>query len=114
MANAEKHGSLPLSELSSQSASFGEWQMVVHFPRTHKYQYKQDGIPKDGQVFKCVLTSIADAKLYVVGEAKNDRKNIDAISKCMKQFQDGIAFKMTKVSFRADAPKRYTHSPCFG
>lgn len=106
--------SVSLNELSTHSAAMGQWSVCIHYPRVHEYTYLWNGERKVGQVFRCVLTSAHDSSLYVVGEARNDKKNPNSIQNRKKMFLDKKLLNMSKVSLKSEVQKKYVHSPFLG
>ena len=60
----------PLAHLTSQSAAFGLWEVLIFAPDTAEREYIYQGKKRTAYNFRCLLVSTKEPTQYVVGESR--------------------------------------------
>ena len=67
---AEKPKMSPLSHLTSQSAAFGLWEVLIFAPDAQEREYIYQKQRRTAYNFRCLLVSTQDPTAYVLGESR--------------------------------------------
>ena len=102
LANAEPPSRpyLDLWDLCPASVKTGgTWDVYVHQPYEHKYQYTWHGSSRQGTNLLCILVSSADPLKYYKAQFRKTSHNSAEYDAALKKYQQGARFAMSKVGF---------------
>jgi hypothetical protein len=97
-------------ELNEGTASLGTWYARVFHGKVHEYEYKYQGITKQGGKFQCILISASNEEMYSLGLVKmfkGDRGELDRFS---NKFKEGSMWKLQSIVFEREK-SQYVHTP---
>ena len=91
----------PLAHLTSQSAAFGLWEVLIFAPEAQEREYMYEGKKRTAYNFRCLLVSTKDSTEYVLGESRGKGMNPAVLKRMSQKFQQRLVFRMTKPSPRS-------------
>ena len=86
----------PLSHLTSQSAAFGLWEVLIFAPDAQECEYIYQKQKRTAYNFRCLLVSTQDPTAYVLGESRGKGMSAQVLKDMSKRFKQGLAFRMKK------------------
>ena len=89
----------PLAHLTSQSAAFGLWEVLIFAPDTTEREYMYQGNKRTSYSFRCLLVSTKEPTQYVLGESRGKGMTPQVLKEMVERFKQGLVFHMTKPSF---------------
>ena len=63
----------PLAHLTSQSAAFGLWEVLIFAPDAQEREYNYQKQKRTAYNFRCLLVSTQDPTAYVLGESRGKK-----------------------------------------
>ena len=97
----------PLAHLTSQSAAFGLWEVLIFAPDAQEREYIYQGKKRTAYNFRCLLVSTKDPTEYVLGESRGKGMNPQVLKDMVGRFKQGLVFHMTKPSFVSNVKQQY-------
>ena len=82
----------PLSHLTSQSAAFGLWEVLIFAPDAQDREYIYQGKKTTAYNFRCLLVSTKDPTEYVLGESRGKGMNAQVLDGMRHKFKQGLVF----------------------
>ena len=101
----------PLSHLTSQSAAFGLWEVLIFAPDAQEREYIYQKQKRTAYNFRCLLVSTQDPTAYVLGEGRGKGMNAQVLKDMSQKFKQGLVFRMTKPSFVSNVKQQYNSAP---
>ena len=101
----------PLAHLTSQSAAFGLWEVLIFAPDAQERDYTYEGKKKTMYNFRCTLVSTTDPTEYVLGESRGKGMNRQVLKDMSHKYKQGLVFRMTKPSFVSNVKPQYNSAP---
>ena len=101
----------PLSHLTSQSAAFGLWEVLIFAPDAQEREYIFQKQKRTAYNFRCLLVSTQDPTEYVLGESRGKGMNAQVLKDMSKRFKQGRVFRMTKPSVVSNVKQQYNSAP---
>lgn len=101
----------PLAHLTSQSAAFGLWEVLIFAPDTAEREYIYQGKKRTSYNFRCLLVSTKEPTQYVLGESRGKGMNPQVLKDMVDKFKQGLVFHMTKPSFVSNVKQQYNSAP---
>ena len=101
----------PLSHLTSQSAAFGLWEVLIFAPDAQEREYNYQKQKRTAYNFRCLLVSTQDPTAYVLGESRGKGMNAQVLKDMSQKFKQGLVFRMTKPSFVTNVKHQYNSAP---
>ena len=101
----------PLAHLTSQSAAFGLWEVLIFAPDAQEREYIFHKQKRTAYNFRCLLVSTQDPTEYVLGESRGKGMNPQVLKDMSQRFKQGLVFRMTKPSFVSDVKQQYNSAP---
>ena len=77
----------PLAHLTSQSAAFGLWEVLIFAPEAQEREYMYEGKKRTAYNFRCLLVSTKDSTEYVLGESRGKDMNPEVLKRMSQTFQ---------------------------
>ena len=108
---AAENAICPLAHLTTQSAAFGEWEVLIYAPESAEREYMFQGKPRTSYTFRCLLVSTKEPTHYVLGESRGKAMNPQVLKDLMNKFRQGLVFHMTKPSFVSNVKQQYNSAP---
>ena len=101
----------PLSHLTSQSAAYGLWEVLIFAPDAQEREYIYEKKKRTAYNFRCLLVSTQDPTAYVLGESRGRGMNAQVLKDMSQRFKQGLVFRMTKPSFVSNVKQQYKSAP---
>ena len=101
----------PLAHLTSQSAAFGLWEVLIFAPDTAEREYIYQGKKRTAYNFRCLLVSTKEPTQSVLGESRGPGMNPQVLKDMVGRFKQGLVFHMTKPSFVSNVKHQYNSVP---
>ena len=101
----------PLAHLTSQSAAFGIWEVLIFVPDSAEREYIYQGKKRTSYNFRCLLVSTTEPTQYVLGESRGKGMNPQVLKDMVGRFKQGLVFHMTKPSFVSNVKQQYNSAP---
>ena len=101
----------PLSHLTTQSARFGVWEVVIFNPTARTREYMWGSEKRTGYYFQCTLVSPADPTQYALGDSHGKGMNETKLNQLKHKFRPGLVFHMSKVVFAQNMKQQYNSAP---
>ena len=101
----------PLAHLTSQSAAFGLWEVLIFAPDAQEREYIYQGKKRTAYNFRCLLVSTKEPTQYVLGESRGKGMNPQVLKDMVGRFKQGLVFHMTKPSFVSNVKQQYNSAP---
>ena len=101
----------PLAHLTSQSAAFGLWEVLIFAPAAQEREYIYQGKKRTAYNFRCLLVSTKEPTQYVLGESRGKGMNPQVLKDMSHRFKQGLLFHMTKPSFVSNVKQQYNNAP---
>ena len=101
----------PLAHLTSQSAAFGLWEVLIFAPESAEREYIYQGKKRTSYNFRCLLVPTKEPTQYVLGESRGKGMNAQVLKDMSHKFKQGLVFRMTKPSFVSNVKQQYNSAP---
>ena len=101
----------PLSHLTSQSAAFGLWEVLIFAPDAQEREYIYQKQKRTAYNFRCLLVSTQDPTAYVLGEGRGKGMNAQVLKDMSKRFKQGRVFRMSKPSLVSNVKQQHNNAP---
>ena len=101
----------PLAHLTSQSAAFGLWEVLIFAPEAQERDYIYEGKKRTAYNFRCLLVSTKDPTQYVLGESRGKGMTAQVLKDMSDKFKQGLVFRMSKPSFVSNVKQQYNSAP---
>ena len=90
----------PLAHLTSQSAAFGLWEVLIFAPDAAEREYIYQGKKRTAYNFRCLLVSTKEPTQYVLGESRGKRHEPSGPQRHGGQIQAGPCVPHDQTKFR--------------
>ena len=101
----------PLAHLTSQSAAFGLWEVLIFAPDGQEREYMFQKQKRTAYNFRCLLVSTQDPTEYALGESRGKGMDRQVLKDMSQRFKQGLVFRMTKPSFVSNVKQQYNSAP---
>ena len=101
----------PLAHLTSQSAAFGLWEVLIFAPDAQERDYIFEGKKRTAYNFRCLLVCTKDPTEYMLGESRGKGMNPQVLKNMSQKFKPGLVFRMSKPSFVSNVKQQYNSAP---
>ena len=89
-----------LSHLTSQSAAFGLWEVLIFAPDAQEREYNYQKQKRTAYNFRCLLVSTQDPTQYVLGESRGKMHERSGPEKHGGEIQAGACVPYDETKFR--------------
>ena len=100
-----------LSHLTSQSAAYGLWEVMIYAPEAQEREYIYEKKKRTAYNFRCLLVSTQDPTAYVLGESRGKGMNAQVLKDMSKRFKQGRVFRMSKPSLVSNVKQQHNNAP---